>query len=298
MARGGSRDSRETFLLDSLRLRVKPTVPKAPQENAVEFYHRDGAFYWLDSSGVEHSFVTSTTVGGSGLEIQSNLATVLLSAAKLNFAPGFIVTNPSAGLATVSLDSEVTQDLVASMLQDSADLDFTYNDGAGTISALLTASGVTAGTYGGNNQVITIAVAASGRVTSLSSSVLQSIRLGAVGASNANFNIEKARVQTTNATATTIIAFATATGSSYLVKWMTAARRTDISGSAAGFERIFRVKNIGGVITVGSVQSSYTDRDVGVNVSVTTSGTNVLLQVSGIGSQSWDWNAAIEWLEV
>lgn len=56
MPRGGSRDSRETFVVDTVRLRQKAVVPAAPQHGAVEFYFRDRVAYWLDETGVEHAF--------------------------------------------------------------------------------------------------------------------------------------------------------------------------------------------------------------------------------------------------
>jgi hypothetical protein len=56
MAKGGQRDSRETFVVDTLRLRNKGKVPTAPQAGAIEFYFRDRIAYWLDEDGVEHAF--------------------------------------------------------------------------------------------------------------------------------------------------------------------------------------------------------------------------------------------------
>jgi len=54
--RGGNRDGRETFVVDTLRLRDKGSVPPAPQTGAVEFYFRNRIAYWLDEDGVEHPF--------------------------------------------------------------------------------------------------------------------------------------------------------------------------------------------------------------------------------------------------
>jgi hypothetical protein len=56
MPRGGNRDSRETFVVDTLRLRDKGSVPPAPNKGAIEFYCRQQNIYWLDDQGVEHQF--------------------------------------------------------------------------------------------------------------------------------------------------------------------------------------------------------------------------------------------------
>lgn len=61
MPRGGQRDGRETFNVDSLRLRNKGEVPPAPQRGSIELYFRERVAYWLDEDGVEHPF------GGFGL---------------------------------------------------------------------------------------------------------------------------------------------------------------------------------------------------------------------------------------
>lgn len=61
MPRGGNRDNRETFVVDTLRLRNKGEVPPAPQRGAIELYFRERVAYWLDENGVEHPF------GGFGL---------------------------------------------------------------------------------------------------------------------------------------------------------------------------------------------------------------------------------------
>ncbi len=58
MARGGSRDARETFVVDTLRLQNKSSVPPAPNAGAFEFYFRNIKPYYLDEYGVEHEFAT------------------------------------------------------------------------------------------------------------------------------------------------------------------------------------------------------------------------------------------------
>lgn len=56
MPRGGNRDARETFVVDTLRLQNKAKVPPAPNKGAFEFYFREFRPYYLDDAGVEHAF--------------------------------------------------------------------------------------------------------------------------------------------------------------------------------------------------------------------------------------------------
>lgn len=58
MPRGGSRDPRETFVVDTLRLQNKHAVPPAPHAGSFEFYFRNIKPYYLDEYGVEHQFAT------------------------------------------------------------------------------------------------------------------------------------------------------------------------------------------------------------------------------------------------
>jgi hypothetical protein len=81
------------------------------------------------------------------------------------------VDTASAAAAT---SDEHIQDVVGAMLTDSADLDFSYNDGAGTETAVLTTSGVAAATYGASNLVPVIAVDSKGRITSASEVAINS----------------------------------------------------------------------------------------------------------------------------
>lgn len=60
MPRGGQRDLRETFLVDTLRLRNKGEPPPAPQKGALELYFKEKILYRMEDNGVE------TPIGGFG----------------------------------------------------------------------------------------------------------------------------------------------------------------------------------------------------------------------------------------
>lgn len=79
----------------------------------------------------------------------------------------------------ISADNETIQDVIGNVLIDSVDIDFQYNDLANTITAVLTASGVTAGTYGDASNSVTVQVDTKGRITSISNAPI-SITSGSI----------------------------------------------------------------------------------------------------------------------
>ena len=62
---------------------------------------------------------------------------------------------------------EAAQDAVGTILTDSADIDFTYNDGVPSITADLTTTGVVADTYGDATNIPQITVDSKGRITNV-----------------------------------------------------------------------------------------------------------------------------------
>jgi len=61
MARGSnSNDPRQTFFIETVRMRNLGAVPPAPQRNTLELYFREKVLYRLDDNGVE------TPIGGFG----------------------------------------------------------------------------------------------------------------------------------------------------------------------------------------------------------------------------------------
>lgn len=76
------------------------------------------------------------------------------------------VTNVTISLSSADITdfNEAAQDAIGSILADSADIDFSYNDAGAIISAVLTNSGVSANTYGSASQVPQFTVDSKGRI--------------------------------------------------------------------------------------------------------------------------------------
>lgn len=91
----------------------------------------------------------------------------------LTSSDGSILITGNAGTDTIDFvvnDSAVytdeqAQDAVGGILTDTAEIDFTYNDGAPSITALLVVTAVTPGSYGSATQVGTFTVDSKGRLT-------------------------------------------------------------------------------------------------------------------------------------
>lgn len=82
--------------------------------------------------------VNITVTGGSGIAVQDE-GIAVNTATTLNYVgAGVTATNAGAGVATVTIPGytdEQSQDAVGGILTDTATIDFTYNDGANTITA-------------------------------------------------------------------------------------------------------------------------------------------------------------------
>lgn len=102
-------------------------------------------------------------------------------------------------------------------------------------------------------------------------------------------------VTTTNNTTTTILTIATASNTTYLFRAHYNNRKTagagiGTVGDSDAYIRTFKVKNVSGTVTIGTINSTFTDEDIATNnVTQTVSGTNVLIQVTGSTSNTIDW---------
>lgn len=104
---------------------------------------------------------------------------------------------------------------------------------------------------------------------------------------------------TTNNTPTTILTIPIVNGTAYMMELWVTSRKTGGGGVGSvgdsnAYERMFKVKRAGAV-TLGTVQSSYTDEDIAAHdVTVSVSGTNILVQVTGSANNNVNWVAQVE----
>lgn len=113
-------------------------------------------------------------------------------------------------------------------------------------------------------------------------------------------NTFRGTLTTTDATVTTYQTIATASDVSYLIRTFviskkTAGAGTGTVGATNTYVRTFKVKNVAGTVTVGTFNSDYTDEEITAhNVTVSTSGTNVLLRATGSATNTVSWTSITE----
>lgn len=115
--------------------------------------------------------------------------------------------------------------------------------------------------------------------------------------------ILKGGVNTTDATATTIITIPTSTDQSLFVKAFISGRRTGGTAGATNdsyaAERTLRVKNDGGTLSIYSVTSNFTSKDQNAFTCIfIVSGTDVLVQVQGAANNNLSWMTTAQVLAV
>jgi len=108
-------------------------------------------------------------------------------------------------------------------------------------------------------------------------------------------NMLKATLSTTTNAVTALQTIATATGTGYLIRTYVMSKKTGGAGTGAvgsinTYVRSFKVKNVGGTLTTGTINSDYTDEDINANnVTITTSGTNILINAVGSTNNNLNW---------
>lgn len=116
----------------------------------------------------------------------------------------------------------------------------------------------------------------------------------------ADYRIDQGVVTTNDASFTTIKTVSIPTDSMVLVESKVLGRKTGGSGSGntgdgSAYVRIARLKNIGGTVTLGDVEASYTDEDIkAFNIRYEVSGTNVNIQVRGSANNNVNWEGTFK----
>lgn len=108
--------------------------------------------------------------------------------------------------------------------------------------------------------------------------------------------ITGATVNTTDATQTTLQTIAIATDTVILIQAYVTSRKTagagvGTVGDGNGYIRTVKAKNVGGTVTIGTTQSSFTSEDIAsFNVTFDVSGTNVRVRVDGSANNNVTWD--------
>jgi len=134
-----------------------------------------------------------------------------------------------------------------------------------------------------------------------SSIIRGSLRYADAGASNANWEIFQAQVATTDATTTTLASFTVPTDSAVYLKCKIVGRRTGGSAGANGdsavYERSARFKNVGGTVTINSLQTDFTSEELtqlGWNGTMDVSGASARMRVTGAANNNITWTVTYE----
>lgn len=125
------------------------------------------------------------------------------------------------------------------------------------------------------------------------------IRYADAGAGNANWEKFQAQTATTDATTAILTSIAIPTDSVVHITATIVGRRTAGAAGAAGdsaiYTRTAKFKNVGGTVTIQSLQSDFTSEDqLAWNALLDVSGTSARIRVTGAANNSVTWTANYE----
>lgn len=167
---------------------------------------------------------------------------------------------------TLSISTEVVEDIVGNLINSSSTIEAIYNDPLNQLYLEIK-----------NNSIQTIHV-----------DQISPVKIG----DTYNRHVQNSLV-TSDSSLTQIISYNTTSDGTFTIeaKW-TALRLSGLSGSngdGASFVRHVRVKRWGGSMSIVDLQSTYTSRDGSFNVLVATSGTQIQFYVVGKNNQNIRW---------
>lgn len=113
-----------------------------------------------------------------------------------------------------------------------------------------------------------------------------------------NMSEYQASLTTTTVTTTTILTISTITNSNYTVTAEVSAycKTGTAAGNGGSFRQVKRVTNISGTLTLSTNIENLTNTSSslnGISINITSSGSSILLQVTGLASQTIDWIALV-----
>lgn len=119
------------------------------------------------------------------------------------------------------------------------------------------------------------------------------------GYTGSEANRQTFAVSTTDATVTTIATIPTATDYAYAINALVVGKKAAAADGLAA-RLLSGVTNNGGALAEVAAENVTTlENSAGTPaVTLTTSGTNILLQVTGIAAENWAWVASVEWVAV
>ncbi len=258
-------------------------------------------------TGGAHS-ATSYTGSGAGL---TNIPVSALAGSTPN---NVVITNGSGGLTTASTLSTtlggtgqnfsgVTGPSIVTITSGAAAATLAYSASA-TASTIVQRDGSAniVGAGGTFSSVTTPSIAtSSGNLTLSPNSGTTSLGTGTLAfapsaVAGGAVTMTSANVQTTNATATTLYSFTSASGGTHGTSYyfQCAITLADTTGgvNTGSYSFNFKAKNIGGTVTISGLASTESVLDSGLSttsVSVTASSANIQIQVTGIASTTINW---------
>ena len=272
--------------------------------------------------------------------VDDEIGALVTGVSSVNGETGVVVLDTDdidEGTTNLYFTEKRAQDAVGNILEDSATIQFTYDDVTPEITAVVIQSGITHANLSGlgsddHTQYALLAGRSGGQVliggtdasddlslSSTANATKGKILLGSSSAFDETDNSlglgtanpegvldlldETVRYTTVHAATSTtgnetvqIISLAPAAGSVELWKAFVTALNTSNNQSAA-YERTVRVRHDGTTVTLGTVQSDYTDEGAGLvpaNATFTVSGGQVRVSVTGVGSQDLDWKCVLK----
>lgn len=231
---------------------------------------------------------------------------------------------------------EAAQDAVGGALVDSSTIDFTYNDAANQITAVVIQSGIThanisglstddhtqyallAGRSGGQtlqgdtasagNLILnSTANATKGKVIIGSAAAIDEAnsRLGVgtispvsvidVIENNVNLGLRGTSTSTTGSVNAVVSSITPANNSVELIKVFVTG--VDAAFESVAYERTVKVKNVGGTVSLATVQSDYTAEDTtlsAANCTFIVNGNSVDVRVTGVNSKTITWKCILQ----